>query len=190
VGFLARLAPEKGLHVLAESYLHLRSETAFGPSALEAAGYLAPEHRGYLRAIERRMKEAGLDREFHYRGELDRAAKIDFLRSLDVLSVPATCDEPKGISLLEAMASGVPVVQPRRGAFPEILERTGGGILVEPGGSASLGDGIYGLWKEPALAAELGRRGAAGVRANFTASQMAARALVAYQAIATEGAHA
>jgi glycosyltransferase involved in cell wall biosynthesis len=190
VGFLARVAPEKGLHLLAESYLHLRSETDFGPSALEAAGYLAPEHRGYLRAIERRMKAAGLAHEFHYRGELDRAAKIAFLSGLDVLSVPTTCDEPKGISILEAMASGVPVVQPRRGAFPEILEKAGGGILVEPGGSASLGDGIYRLWKDPALAADLGRRGAAGVRAHFTASQMAARALEAYQAIATDLAHA
>jgi glycosyltransferase involved in cell wall biosynthesis len=190
VGFLARVAPEKGLHLLAESYLHLRRETDFGPSALEAAGYLAPEHRSYLRAIERRMKEAGLAHEFHYRGELDRAAKIEFLRSLDVLSVPSTCDEPKGISLLEAMASGVPVVQPRRGAFPEILERTGGGVLVEPGSAAGLADGIYRLWKDPALIAELGRRGAQGVRANFTASQMAARALVAYQTIAADAAHA
>ncbi len=88
------------------------------------------------------------------------------------------------------MASGVPVVQPRRGAFPEILEKTGGGILVEPGDPASLADGIYRLWKDPALAAELGRRGAQGVRAIFTASQMAARALEAYQAIATDHAHA
>ena len=49
-----------------------------------------------------------------------------------MLSVPATYEEPKGIFLLEAMASGVPVVQPRRGAFPEIIESTGGGLIVEP----------------------------------------------------------
>ena len=67
-----------------------------------------------------------------------RPHKIDFLRNLDVLCVPATYDEPKGIFLLEAMANGVPVVQPRRGAFPEILEKTGGGILVEPDDPASL----------------------------------------------------
>jgi glycosyltransferase involved in cell wall biosynthesis len=190
VGFLARVAPEKGLDLLAGSYVRLRRDTDFGPSALQVAGYLAPEHRGYLRATERLMKDAGLDREFHYRGELDRAAKVEFLRSLDVLSVPCTCDEPKGISILEAMAGGVPVVQPRRGAFPEILETTGGGILVEPGSASSLADGIYSLWKDRALAAELGRRGALGVRANFTAAQMAARALEAYQAIAADAAHA
>jgi glycosyltransferase involved in cell wall biosynthesis len=190
IGFLARIAPEKGLHLLAESYVRLRRHTDFGPSALQAAGYLAPEHRGYLRAVARQMKQAGLAHEFHYRGELDRPGKIAFLRGLDSLSVPCTCDEPKGIFVLEAMAGGVPVVEPRRGAFPEMLEKTGGGILAEPGDAASLADAIYRLWKNPELAAELGRRGAQGVRRDFTASLMAARALEAYQAIATQPTHA
>jgi glycosyltransferase involved in cell wall biosynthesis len=190
VGFFARVAPEKGLELLAESYIRLRRETDFSGSALEVAGYLAPEHRGYLRAIERRMKAAGLAHEFHYRGELGWARKIEFLRCLTVLSVPSAYDEPKGIFLLEAMASGVAVVQPRRGAFPEILERTGGGVMVEPGDAASLADGIYRLWKNPELAAELGRRGTEGVGKYFSASQMAARALEAYQAIATAWTHA
>jgi glycosyltransferase involved in cell wall biosynthesis len=190
VGFFARVAPEKGLHLLAESYVRLRRESDFAGSALEVAGYLAPEHRDYLHGVERLMKNAGLAQEFHYRGELDRAQKIEFLRSLSILSVPSTYDEPKGIFLLEAMASGVPVVQPRRGAFREILERTGGGIMVEPGDAASLADGIYSLWKNPELAAELGRRGAEGVRKYFSASQMAVHALAAYQAIATTEAHA
>jgi glycosyltransferase involved in cell wall biosynthesis len=88
------------------------------------------------------------------------------------------------------MASGVPVVQPRLGAFPEILEKTRGGVLVNPDSVASVADGIYGLWKDPELAAELGRRGALGVREHFSAAQMAARALAAYQAIATARAHA
>jgi glycosyltransferase involved in cell wall biosynthesis len=184
VGFFARVAPEKGLHLLAESYVRLRRESDFAGSTLEVAGYLAPEHRDYLHGVERLMKDAGLAHEFHYRGELDRAQKIEFLRSLSILSVPSTYDEPKGIFLLEAMASGVPVVEPRRGAFREILERTGGGIMVEPGDAASLADGIYSLWKNPELAAELGRRGAEGVRKYFSASHMAARALVAFQVIA------
>ena len=81
------------------------------------AGYLAPEHKNYLGEIEQAMKDAGLGAEFNYHGVVDREEKISFLRKLDVLSVPATYDEPKGIFLLEAMACGVPVVQPRRGAF-------------------------------------------------------------------------
>jgi len=183
VGYLARVAPEKGLHLLAESYLRLRRGSDLGASSLEVAGYLAPEHRGYLRGIENRMKEAGLAHEFRYHGSLDRLRKIEFLRNLDVLSVPATYDEPKGLSLLEAMACGVPVVEPRRGAFPEMLEKTGGGILVEPDDPASLADGIYRLWRDPGLRAELGRRGAQGVREHYSATRMAARALDVYSSI-------
>ena len=74
-----------------------------------------------------------------------------------MLSVPATYDEPKGMFLLEAMASGVPVVQPRRGAFTEIVEKTGGGLLVEPDDPEQLADGLYALWSDRARQAQLGR---------------------------------
>ena len=184
VGYFARVAPEKGLHVLAETYIRLRRETEFSGATLEAAGYLAPEHREYLSGIERQIKEAGLAQEFRYRGVLDRPGKIDFLRSLSILCVPSTYDEPKGLFLLEAMANEVPVVQPRRGAFPEIIEKTGGGILAQPDDTASLGQAILSLWKDPALVEELGRRGAEGVREHYSASRMAARALEVYANIA------
>ena len=184
VGYFARVAPEKGLHILAETYVRLRRETEFSGATLEVAGYLAPEHREYLRGIERKMKDAGMEHEFCYRGVLDRQRKIDFLRNLDVLCVPGTYDEPKGIFVLEAMANGVAVVEPRRGAFPEILQKTGGGILVEPDDTASLAHGILSLWKDPALLEELGKRGAQGVREHYSASRMAARALEVYASIA------
>src|SRR6185312_3528461 len=112
---------------------------------LVVAGYLAPEHQQYLDDITRKMREWGLSDEFEYRGELDRAQKIAFLQSLDVMSVPATYEEPKGIFLLEAMATGVPVVQPRRGAFPEVVENTGGGVIVDADSPAALADGFLEL---------------------------------------------
>ena len=190
VGYFARIAPEKGLHLLAEAYVRLRRETEFSGATLEVAGYLAAEHREYLGAIKGKMKDAGMEQEFCYRGALDRLPKIDFLRNLDVLSVPCTYDEPKGLFLLEAMANGVPVVQPRRGAFPEILQKTGGGILVEPDDTASLAQGILSLWKDPKLVQELGHRGAQGVREHYSASRMAARALEVYSSIAATCVHA
>ncbi|HTQ55952.1 MAG TPA: glycosyltransferase family 4 protein [Bryobacteraceae bacterium] len=190
VGYFARVAPEKGLHVLADAYIKLRRETEFGGSALDVAGYLAPEHRAYLHTVERSMKQAGLDHEFRYRGALDRPHKIDFLRNLDVLSVPATYDEPKGMFLLEAMANGVPVVEPRRGAFPEIVEKTGGGILVKPDDAGALAQGIFSLWKDPEALAALGRSGVAGVREHYSAARMAERALALYAMIAAAPANA
>jgi glycosyltransferase involved in cell wall biosynthesis len=190
VGYFARVAPEKGLHQLVEAYTKLRRETEFSGATLEVAGYLAKEHRSYLHDAQRRMRDAGLDHEFRYRGVLDRPHKIDYLRNLDVLSVPATYDEPKGLFLLEAMANGVPVVQPRRGAFPEIVEKTGGGILVEPDDPDSLAQGIFALWKDPDRLAELSRRGEAGVREHYSAARMAARAMEVYGMILAQRAYA
>jgi glycosyltransferase involved in cell wall biosynthesis len=146
IGYFARVAPEKGLHVLAEAYRLLRQRDDFPPAKLEAAGYLAPEHKPYLQEVETKMREAGLTEEFRYRGEVEREAKLNFFRNVDVLSVPTTYPEAKGLSVIEAMASGVPVVQPRTGSFLEILERTQGGLLCEHNDPASLAETIYSLW--------------------------------------------
>lgn len=180
IGYFARVAPEKGLHVLAEAYRRMRQSGALERSRLEVAGYLAPEHHAYLEEIELQMKLAGLGSEFRYRGVLTRDEKITFLRTLDVLSVPGTYAEPKGIYLLEAMANGVPVVQPRHGAFPEMLARTGGGLLAEPGDLDSLAEGILQIYRDRAYGEDLGRRGARGVREHYSAAEMARRTAEAF----------
>jgi glycosyltransferase involved in cell wall biosynthesis len=173
IGFFARIAPEKGLHLLADAYRRFRALSPTSKTRLIAAGYLPPEHSEYLDGVMNQLDAAGVRPEFEYRGELDRAAKIEFLQSLDVMSVPATYDEPKGIFLLEAMAVGVPVVQPRRGAFPEILETTGGGILVERDDPDALAAALERLRNDRALATRLGEAGANGVRAHYAVGHMA-----------------
>ena len=183
VGFFARIAPEKGLHVLAEAYRRLRARGELTNARLEVAGYLAPEHETYLGDIEREMIAAGFSDEFHYRGVLNRDEKIAFLQTLDVLSVPATYDEPKGIFLLEAMACGVPVVQPRRGGFTEVVEATGGGELVEPDDPDSLAAGISRLARDPELRRRLGQSGFENVRKHYSVAIMADRAIEAYESV-------
>jgi glycosyltransferase involved in cell wall biosynthesis len=189
VGYFARVAPEKGLQVLCDAYCRLRAKHPSGAARLVAAGYLAPEHRGYLEGVTRLLRDAGLEHEFEYRGEVDRPQKIAFLQGLDVLSVPATYQEPKGIFLLEAMANGVPVVQPRRGAFPEIVEKTGGGLIVAPDDPGALADGLLELWRDPARAAALGAAGAAGVREHYTAGRMAEDVEAIYRELVASARH-
>ena len=185
IGYMARIAPEKGLHILCEAYHRIRQKKDGAPSRLLAAGYLAPEHRDYLRDIQRKIAAWGLSDEFEYLGELSRTEKIEFLQSLSVLSVPCSYQEPKGFYVLEAMANGVPVVQPRKGAFPEIIAATGGGILADDDPGA-LAEGILHLWENPEKMAELGRRGSEGVRLHFSAERMAERAEGIYRKIIRE----
>jgi glycosyltransferase involved in cell wall biosynthesis len=182
VGYLARVAPEKGLHVLADAFVRLARRTADPSLRLEAAGYLSPGHRRYFDDVRRRLAGEGLADRFVYHGELEREKKLDFLSRLDVMSVPATYDEPKGLSVLEAMAGGVPVVQPRRGSFVEMVERTGGGTLVEPDDPEALTDGLHELWRDRARCQALGRQGADGVAAHYSIGQSARRLVDVYGA--------
>ena len=185
VGYFARVAPEKGLHVLADAYRQLRARTPGAKMRLDAAGYMAPAQAPYLEDVKRSLATAGLADEFMYHGAVDRDGKLAFLQTLDVLSVPAPYDEPKGVFLLEAMGEGVPVVQPRRGAFTEIVEKTGGGVLVPPDDTPALADALHGLWQAPALAERLGQRGFDGVREHYSITRSTDRLLAVYDALVT-----
>jgi glycosyltransferase involved in cell wall biosynthesis len=187
IGYLARVAPEKGLHLLCEAYRRLVSRgTALPPSRLWAAGYLGPEHRAYLAGIQKQMDEWGLSAHFRYHGELDRPAKLAFLRELSVLSVPGAYEDPKGLFLLEAMASGVPVVEPRRGAAPEIVETSAGGLLVAPNDPDALADGLLALLTNPERRRLLGDRGFDGVRAHYSSMVMRDRAIEVFRSVAEQ----
>ena len=181
IGYFARVAPEKGFHNLAEAYRLLRRTKGLPPSRLLVGGYLAPEHKPYLEQIADELQAAGLGDEFVYRGAVERAKKVQFFHDIDVLSVPSGYHEPKGLYLLEAMACGVPVVQPNHGAFPEMIARTGGGLLSRSESGADVADAIFELWKDPARAEELGRNGAEGVRRHYTVTHMAAGVVSAYR---------
>ncbi|MGE3511684.1 MAG: glycosyltransferase family 4 protein, partial [Vicinamibacterales bacterium] len=188
VGYFARIAPEKGLLELAQAYVAFRRRLgADARTRLRAAGYNAPGPSPYLDRVRRTLADAGLADEFAYEGELDRNQKLAYLRSLDVLSVPATYDEPKGLFLIEAMASGIPVVQPSRGAFVEVLTRTGGGLLIEGDGSTALADGLHALWSDPSQRRELGAKGAAGVQKHYTLAQSTTRLLDVYADVIRPG---
>lgn len=187
IGYFARVAPEKGLHNLAEAYRVLRHERGLPPSRLAAAGYIGASQQGYLEGIERRLDSWGLRAEFSYAGTVDREAKVRFLRSLDVLSVPSDYHEPKGLYLLEAMATGVPVVQPDHGAFPEVLARTGGGVLAPSAQPHAIADAIVDLYRDPPRAAALGAAGASGVRAWYTIDRMAERMIEVYRDVVGHG---
>lgn len=179
VGFFGRIAPEKGLHVLVEAYHLLKQKTAM-PLRLVAGGYLGPEHKEYFEQVQARVRALGLESEFTYAGSVDRDQKQALLRAFDVMSMPATYDEPKGLTLLEAMASGVPVVQPSRGSFTGMIEKTGGGILVAPGDPDALAQGLLQVLTDPSLAEALSQRGALGVRAHYSVDAMADAAEAAY----------
>lgn len=127
LGYLARMAPEKGLHQIVHACARLMDrQTSHTPIHLRLAGWMGPQHtdfweeqRQQLEAIARAHSHFTWD----YAGSVDRAGKLKFLNSLDLFCVPTVYAEPKGRFLLEAVCMGLPYVMPNHGAFPELHQR-------------------------------------------------------------------
>jgi glycosyltransferase involved in cell wall biosynthesis len=177
IGYFARICPEKGFHVLAEAFQILRQTPGASPYRLRVSGWLGENNRRYFDGVSQRLKDAGLGDDFEHVESPDHTSKVRFLHSVDVLSVPTTYREPKGLYVLEALANGVPVVQPRHGSFPELVEATGGGLLVNPDDPADLARGLRLLLENLAHREELGRKGKETVHRRFTAETMAQETL-------------
>ncbi len=173
IGYLARMNYAKGLHALVDAFILLRRSGELNDVRLKVAGAMTPADEAYLRRIQQKLTEFELSDAVEFLPNITREEKLAFLRSISVLSVPASYGEAFGLYLLEAMAAGVPVVQPRSGAFPELLEATGGGILVDADDPQALAEGIESLLKDPQRARTLGRRGREAVLSEFSAERMA-----------------
>jgi len=180
IGYLARICPEKGFHLLTDAFRILKDQPEFDTLHFDAAGYLSARDQTYFDAELEKIQAWGLADSFTYYGEVDRVEKIRFLGNLDVFSVPTTYAESKGLPILESLANGTPVVQPNHGSFPEILEATGGGLLTEPHSSAALAEGIARLLRDEKLRLQLGETGKESVHSRFNDTATAQSTLAIY----------
>lgn len=180
LGYFARMCPEKGLDTLVESYIRLRQRGRAGLVRLRVGGSCGPADEPFVEKLRARLRSAGFEREIEFCPNLDRPAKIRFLQSLDVFSVPARYGEAFGLYVIEAMAAGVPVVQPNTAAFPEVIEATGGGLLVPPEDPEALADAAEQLLLDRSKARELGAAGQRSVFEHFSAEAAARKTLRCY----------
>jgi glycosyltransferase involved in cell wall biosynthesis len=183
IGYLARICPEKGLHVLFEAIELLAADRSVPPFRVLAAGYLGPSDQPYLKKMSDQAEERGLGDRFVYLGELSRCDKLAFLQSLDVMTMPTVYPESKGLPVLEAWANAIPVVVPEHGAFPEMLAAGGGGLLFKPGDARSLAERLADFLSAPQRAAEHGRKGQEAVRQRHRAELMAQRTIALYRSL-------
>lgn len=181
VGYFGRIAPEKGFARIVDAFIHLHSEHNLGKACLKAAGWLGENNREFFETQVGRIEAAGLGQNFNYTGAPGRQGKLEFFSSIDAFSLPTTCREPKGLPVLEALASGIPVVQPEHGIFPEMLSKTGGGILIAPGDSKVLAASLAKLLENPGKAEQLGEEGRTGVIGKCTGRHMANETLNIYR---------
>jgi glycosyltransferase involved in cell wall biosynthesis len=178
LGYFARMCKEKGLPTLVDAFIELKRRDRVKGLRLRVGGGLSPTDEAKLvKGLRERLAAHGLMPQVDFCPNLTREEKIEFYRSISVLSVPALYGEAFGLYLVEAWASGVPVVQPRHAAFPELIELAQAGVLCTPGDPIALADGIEQLLLDPGLRRALGQAGRKTALERFGIEHMAAQCL-------------
>jgi len=175
VGYFARMCREKGLDTLVEAFIRLKKRGRAGDVKLRVGGSCGPTDQIVVDELKERLRVNHCLGDASFFPNVTRAEKIKFLQSLTVFSAPATYGEAFGLYVIEAMAAGIPVAQPRHAAFPELIAATGGGVLCDANDPDSLADALEELLLNPERARTLGGNGRRGARAHYGIETMAAR---------------
>jgi glycosyltransferase involved in cell wall biosynthesis len=173
LGFFARMCREKGMHTLVDAFIELRRRGSVPNLKLKIGGSCGPTDQKVVDEQKQKLRDAGLEGSVEFHPNLAREQKLQFLHSLTLFSVPAMYGEAFGLYIIEALAAGVPVIQPRHSAFPELMEKTGGGMLYDPTKPGALTDAILELALDQKKARELGETGRNAVFQSFEVKHMA-----------------
>ncbi len=183
LGYLARMSEGMGLRILADAFLLLKKRDPFRNLRLHLSGGSTGDDASFLEDLRRKFAAEGVERDVAFFEEFDPAARRRFLSSLSVLSVPAPRGVAFGTYILESLAAGVPVVEPRVGSFPELVEATGGGVLYEPNDAETLARAAGELVADGGRRAELGRKGRENVVRSFSLEAMARNLMEVYRGV-------
>ncbi len=180
IGYVSRLCHENGMDILVDAFILLKKKKQFSDVELVLTGGSTGDDRKYIAENRARLKQHNLLDQVDFHEEFEEEGLRRFLDKVSVVSVPVRNGEAFGIYLLECMVSGVPVVQPALGAFPEIVELSGGGTVYEPNTPEALAKALEELLEDPERLDRLSRDGAEGVRKHFHIDIQAERMVAVY----------
>jgi glycosyltransferase involved in cell wall biosynthesis len=167
LGYTGRLAHIKGPDVLLRAVARLHTQTL--PVRLVIVGEGAEE--ASLKALTQQL---GIRAITHFSGRLPRAEIYGAIKGFDIAAVPSR-EEGFGLSALEAMAAGVPVVATQIDALQEVVPEGVTGLLCRVSDPASLADALTRLVSDVALRQKLGAAGVAHVSRLYDAPAYRAR---------------
>jgi glycosyltransferase involved in cell wall biosynthesis len=200
--FVGRIWPDKGPHVLLEAFKQVTER--YPQVQLELVGWKQgppPEYVVNLSDDEQVRKLAPLYNANYssYLGHMlppEIAERVSFHKALahpelaghyrnaDILVSPSVWNEPFGIPLIEAMATGIPVIATRGGGFPEIVQEGKTGLLVSRGDAEELAEAILRLLEDEDLSRSMGEAGRQRVLERFSWDTIAENLLSEYRSLA------
>lgn len=183
IGYLCRMNEYFGLGVVVDAFLRLKKQAHFRNLKLYLTGGYTGDDKNFVHEMTKRIKRAGFWQDVEIWYDFDKPHRIEFLQKLSVLSVPVLVGEAFGAYQIEALAAGVPIVQPNIGGYPEFVEKTGGGLIYEPNDGEHLAAAISTLLNDPPTLKKMGRQGREAVYQKYSMQQMAKNIIDVYEKI-------
>lgn len=183
IGYLSRLCVDNGLEVLVDAFIRLKSNPAFRNAKLRLSGGRTGDDKRFIGKQMRKLKRKGYIHDVEFQEDFTLAALPGFFKGLSVMTVPVLKGEAFGLYQLEAFASGIPVVQPSLGAFPEIAHSTKAGLIYEPNSPEALAAAWEKLLSQPEKLKEMSLRGRAALMDSFNSDSITRHMLSIYERV-------
>lgn len=174
IGYLSRLCACHGLDILVDAFIQLK-ESGLTDLRLWLCGGQERRDRPLVRSILARLERMGIDDDVSIWSDFEENTRVEFLSGLTVLCVPEKRPVAAARYVFEALASGVPVVGPSHGVFPELSQQTGGILLYDQDCADVIAQTLKPLLQDRYAAFKLGQQGRSGLLAGYSPHQTAAR---------------
>lgn len=183
LGFFNRVSSHNGFDKLTDAFIEIRERDLVPGLTLHVCGGFTGVDKPFIAEQISKLKSKGLKQFVRIYPEFIGDKKAEFFRNVNVISVPVRKYDGYGFYLLEANAAGVPVVQPATGAFPEIIEMTGGGMIYKPDSHSALVDALVTLLNDQDLQEKYGNDGNRNVREQLSLSKMTGNLSAVYRSL-------
>lgn len=183
IGYISRMNECNGLEMLLDAFILLKKDPNWEAVNLIITGGATGDDDKFLKSIKKKIKDSSLEKSVEFHKDFEEEGRHEFFKKVSMISVPVLDGEAFGLYLLESMASGIPVVQPELGAFPEIIKKSGGGISYSQNTPEELAKALVSLLSDPAKLSQLSATGRKGVEKHFDIHQQALETIQLYKQI-------
>jgi len=185
LGYFCRISHQNGFDKLVDAFIQLKEQNMVADLTLNVCGGYTGVDKPFISEQIKKIREKGYQKSIRIYPEFSGTRKIEFFNDVDVISVPVRKYDGYGLYILEANSAGIPVVQPETGAFPEILEMTGGGIIYSPDTIDELAANLLKMLSDNELRNKLGETGRINVRSKLSLDMMSTGLSVVYNELST-----
>lgn len=181
IGYLSRICEENGFEVLVDAFILLKKNPQWKSLKLKATGGKTGDDKSFIKHQQKKLKQENLLDEVEFIDDFSFDSVRRFFQEITLLSVPVLKGEAFGLYQIESLASGIPIVQPNLGAFPEIIEKSRGGVIYHPNTPEALADALHQTLSNEQRVLEMSQKGRKAVEEHFDSGKLIRQMIEIYK---------